>query len=165
MAFERHNQLSDAGQARRDAMLGELISVMEQHHRRRKLRRSVAACGAAALLVACGLYYAASANTNVPAMSQQIAQHTLAGDCEVESQIEPAIAAVHITRVETEPGIADRYRAEASNMVVCVNDVELLETLRRFDRPAGLVRMGGEVFLTASVVDQPSEDNGRPNSL
>jgi hypothetical protein len=162
MQLERHDQLSELGRARRDAMLGELVGVMQQHHRQRKLRRSVAAIGATVLLVACGLYYAASANSNMPAAPARIVQHE---PVEETAPLPSPAVVVRIARVETQPGIAERYRAEASNIVVAIDDTELLETLQRYDRPTGLVRMGGEVFLTASVVDQPSAHNGRPNSL
>jgi len=159
MELERRTQLSESGQRRRDAMLEDLIGVMHDHHERRRTRRNVITFSAVATLVLGTVYLVASASSVSPASPAQLAQ------LDSTHEVEAVPSMVRIARVETEPGIADRYRAEPTNTVLLIDDTELLETLQLVDRPAGLVRMGDEVFVTASVTDQPGYLLGRPNSL
>lgn len=160
MRPDQRIQLSQAGQQRRDAMLGELMHAMDAHHRRRhRIRRTMSVCGALLLIAGAAAYIISAAGANTPPTHA-----TLAVNTQKSLATEPA-AAVLIARIETDPTVLDRYRTKATRDATILSDTELLESLREINRPAGLVRMDGEAWLTASVVDDPAYDAIRPNSL
>lgn len=159
MALDLNNRLTPSGEARRQAMLGELIAAMESHHRTRAVRRNIAVLSAAALLVAGAAYFVASASSGDRDMGAPAPTQVAASNAERE---EPVV--MRVVHVQTDPGVLDRYRAAPPPLIVRVDDAALLETLEQFDRPTGLVRMGDDVFLTASVADEPANADRR-NSL
>ena len=143
MNDQRDIQLSPAGEARRDAMLGELIGTMRRVHRRRRTRR-------AALATACMIALSGSL-TALVLLSQSPPQQ---GERLVEGPRPSAVFAM----VSTDPGVLQRYGARPTSAVQLIDDDALLAELTAIDRPTGLVRSGGRVWLTENVVDSDAED-------
>ena len=56
--------------------------------------------------------------------------------------------------VHTDPGAAERYRATPQPLVVTIDDAQLVRTLIEIGRPAGLIRIGERVALSAAVTDE-----------
>jgi hypothetical protein len=55
--------------------------------------------------------------------------------------------------IETIPGVLERHRAKPTGKVTRIDDAALVATLASINRPAGLVRIGDRVWLTAPVTD------------
>lgn len=58
-----------------------------------------------------------------------------------------------VIHVSTDESILQRMRPEASPIVMRINDRELLQTLVQIGRPAGLIRIGDRLALSAPVTD------------
>lgn len=168
MIPERDNdlRLSELGAVRRDAMLAELLAEMNAMHRRRRQRRTAALIAAPVVAVSAAVIFwlANSAGTG-PQRSGRGSE--LVADApqrqpSIEPERQPGAAAsehektsmVGVEYVKTEIGIADRYRAVSAPNVERLDDAALLDTLARLNRPAGLIRSQGRVWLTADVTDQ-----------
>jgi hypothetical protein len=161
MRSDQRIQLSEAGQMRRDAMLGDLLLAMDTHHRRRHtIRRTVSVCGALLLIAGAAAYIITAAGANAP-----ITAHSIVATNTQESIAPSPAPGMLIARIDTDPTVLDRYRMANASSAIILSDTDLLESLREINRPAGLVRMEGEVWLTASVVDDPAYHAIRPNSL
>jgi hypothetical protein len=138
MTEQHHPERKD----RRETMLDELIVAMRHHHRRRSLVRTAAAWGLL-LAVAGGTWIV---------RAQQVAQppgfdRTHADQAQVEA---PA------TRVER---VAGGYR---TGLVKVIDDDELVLRLAEIERPAGLIRTEGRVWLTSAVADAEIETGDEP---
>lgn len=142
--------LSAQGVARRDRMLGDLVSRMREVHRARRVRRRVAMVAAPMLLIAAIATIARWPGSR-PTTSRD--------GTTVAHGSAPAPAAI-ISVVRSSDDSLVRYRAEPggeSDMIV-MTDAELLDALAGMNRPAGLVRTNGRVHLTRDVIDpDPSE--------
>jgi hypothetical protein len=121
------HELSAAAAARRDAMLpGLLLAVRRRRHRRRLLQAS-----AALLLVALGAWALVPAPR--PAPPAAVSAWTVVHD-------DPNVLA--------RCAVANRTRPEWF-----VDDAGLAALLAASGRPAGLVRCGGRVCVSAAAVD------------
>ena len=56
--------------------------------------------------------------------------------------------------IATDPGILERYAVKPGRRTQVITDETLLTELAMIDRPTGLVRAGGRVWLTNDVVNQ-----------
>jgi hypothetical protein len=141
-------------------MLGELLEVMETHRQRQRFRRTAGVLAAALVVTLGAVYFVASAGSTAPSSP---AQRAAAAPHPAVDATAPSV--VTIARVHTNPSVLERYRAAPRQAIDVVSDAELLLLLHEIERPAGLVRMGDDVFLTAFVADQPARDSHQPNSL
>jgi len=131
-----------ANKDRRERMLNELIVAMRRHHRRRRWARSSAAWGLV-LAVAAGAWIV---------RGQQAAQPP-----EPLPDVDPPrLAAQWAPRVVH---VSGDYR---TGLVKVIDDDELVLRLAEIDRPAGLVRSEGRVWLTAAVADAEIKTDGEP---
>ena len=167
MSHESHHDLSEQGQARRDAMLAELQSRVERTARMRRMRSGVMA--AAALL--------AIASLSVLMLPHR-QNHPIATD--PVSPTGQAESARHIEIVKSDPGVLDRLAVRTTSdvldrftapmypthlVVERIDDEQLVTGLAQLGRPTGIIRSQGRVWLTAKVTDQelgsqlPSERN------
>ena len=142
--MNEHDQspLSDAGRARREAMLGELITQMQRLHRRRRVERTAAASAClVALLIGLSLLAmpARGPATHLPRVA--------------ETPKPAADASIEIVR--TDPSVLQRFAARTTSRAILLDDEALLDELAAMGRPAGLIRSGDRVWLTADVIDQP----------
>ncbi len=130
--------LSPAGRRRRDTMLGDLLRTMGAVHRRRRRRRRARATGALiALAVALTAAVPAFRLPRVPGPP-------------------PRAAAPRVTVefVVSDPTILDRCAIPPSmaRRTTILDDEALVTALAAIDRPSGLVRTGGRVWLTNDVL-------------
>ena len=163
------DELSATGQSRREAMLGELVESMDTLHRRRRARRRAGtAFGLSAAMLAFVVF-------GVPSLldheSVQIVERQpdpleeLAG---LGTDAPPRGA--HVERVRTRHDIVADYASPSRQpvhvqrvsprravTVEIIGDQKLLQMLAQMDRPTGLVRADGKVWLTAPVTDAELE--------
>jgi hypothetical protein len=126
-------QLDPKTKDRREQMLDELIVAMRRHHRRRRRARVTAAWGL--LLAVAGATWIVRA--------QQTAGPPGFGP----SGIDLPRAHAPTPRVKR---VSGGYR---TGLVQVIDDDELVLRLAEIDRPAGLIRSEGRVWLTSTVVD------------
>jgi len=141
----QNESLSPQGQARRDAMLGELVGHMSHLRRRRRIRRASLST-AMAFLVCVGVFRLAQFSPTHPSITSRP---------EVELDARPSVSsqATRVVYVATDPDVIRRYRASSQPIVVWVNDAQLIEVLAQMGRPAGLIRFGDRLALSAPVTD------------
>lgn len=143
---------SPAGLARRETMLDELVIKLRRTHRARRARRRLAAAAACAIFLIAVVRLARPDATDptdgLPVAGTRLpAPALLPVDQGVGSQL-------RLTEfVHTDVGIVERCRARPGGRIVRMDDRTLLQTLAAIHRPAGLIRWGGRVQLTAPVTD------------
>ena len=153
----QHESLSPEGQARRDAMLGELLADMSQvHRRRRRVRAGAFSSIAAALILAAVLQVVSLKSPELPIASNVDnvgATPIIAApvDAGASAAAQPESG---IVWVSTDPTVLARMTSAPTPIVVYINDAELLETLVHIGRPAGLIRFGDRLALSAPVTDE-----------
>lgn len=132
------DQLRHQRTDRRETMLQELIVAMRRHHRRRRRVRVTAAwC----------LLLAIAGGTWIVRAQQPRFDNTHADLPQVKA---PA------PRVER---VSGDYR---TGLVKVIDDDELVLRLAEIDRPAGLIRTEGRVWLTSAVADAEIETGDEP---
>ncbi|MCA9290787.1 MAG: hypothetical protein KDA25_06640 [Phycisphaerales bacterium] len=132
-------ELSAAGAARRERMLEDILGDMVARHRRRRVRRR--AIGAAMVVIALAVVVAPLVRTPPAPMSTPS-----------PSLARQADASVRIRIVQSDPDVVARLAAPSSpGLVRRIDDDELVRTLVEVHRPAGLIRVGTEVRLSAAV--------------
>ncbi len=126
MNEHERSQLTPEGEARRDAMLDELVGTMQRVHHGRRVRRRVASA-LAVLTIFAGIAWVIGSQLSVgdPARPQF-----------VERPQQPVPDAPTTGR-----------------LIQMVDDDELVALLAQLDRPAGIVRSEGEIWLTNAVTD------------
>ena len=135
-------QLHPEKKDRRETMLDELIVAMRRHHRRRRQVRTAAAWGLL-LAVAGGTWIV---------RAQQVAQPPRFDNTHTDLPQVKAPA----PRVER---VSGDYR---TGLVKVIDDDELVLRLAEIDRPAGLIRTEGRVWLTSAVADTEVETGDEP---
>lgn len=145
---ESREMLSAAGEARREAMLEELLTDMAGVRRRRRAVRMAARGGAVTLMLAAAVMLWS------PGGSQRVV---------VDRQDVPAVGEMGGGGAAKEPGVSvvfhtdetvvQRMAAAPRPLIERVDDAGLMATLREIGRPAGLIRMGARVALSAPVTD------------
>jgi hypothetical protein len=134
-------QLHPERKDRRETMLDELIVAMRHHHRRRRQVRT-AALWCLLLAVAGGTWIVRARQVGRPPGFDNTHAHL-----PLES---PA------PRVER---VSGGYR---TGLVKVIDDDELVLRLAEIDRPAGLIRTEGRVWLTTAVADAEIETGDEP---
>jgi hypothetical protein len=120
--------------ARRETMLPGLIAAMKRHHRRRRIRRRIGAAGALVLVAAGGAWIVRGQAPAQPGRT-----------------VRPPAPLI--------PVVGQDYR---TGLVRVIDDDELVRRLVEIDRPAGLIRTEGRVWLTSAVADVEIETDGEP---
>jgi hypothetical protein len=153
--MNEHDQshLSASGRQRRARMLEELTTTMRCVHRDRRLRRRAAAgTFMIATLVALSML----------SMPERASVGERLDMVLTPPQPTPGSSEPSVRIVRTDPSILDRYVSRPSSSAIIVDDEGLLETLAAINRPAGLIRSEGRVWLTANVVDPRDDDDRQP---
>ncbi len=144
--------LSQAGQARREAMLDELVAVVSQTHRARRLRRHVLGSGVVVclvlLLMRLGLPGAGGLDDGRLLVNRTPDERRVVTPTEA-----PRRSGCVTVLVQTDPTVVDRYRARTTGLAVRMDDRMLLNALASINRPTGLIRFGDSLRLTAPVTD------------
>lgn len=151
--------LSDAGMQRRDEMLHELIADMRRFQQRRRVGRKLAIVSIAPILalVAVGLLWRGSSSP--PPLPHTQPANGLVNRPTAPSILSPPtdtsapIPSTIVLRVQTDPTIVDRWRAAPKSSAVIIDDQALLDMLAALDRPAGLIRSQGHVWMSRPVTD------------
>ena len=159
--------LSDAGRARRDAMLTDLTHAMRRRHARLTAARRTVASTTLILLLGVAILLA----TRTPAPpAPVIVHHPPAPTPDLLPPTAPVTTLTSIATFGTDASALARYATPARPTDTCVittssprhvrilDDATLLTTLDAAGRPTGLVRMDNRVVLTAAVIDH--EDLG-----
>ncbi len=136
MNEHERSQLTPDGEARREAMLDELVGAMQRVHHGRRVRRRVASALAVVAIVA-GIAWVIGSQSPVSDRSPpQIVER------QPQQQVPNA--------PRTKPLI---QLAQRTGVVRMVDDDELVALLAQLDRPAGIVRSEGEIWVTNAVTD------------
>jgi hypothetical protein len=173
MTNDHENQpLSEAGAARRDAMLGELTGFMDRRHRAKQIRRrTVTTAGVAGLLLVTVTLIVRT--PGAPVAPEQIdppgdiAQGHV-DDTPVPPPIDPMpvtddapapVAPVPqgptIAYVKSDPAQIESMiiRTAEASRVQRLTDEEFLQAMAEIGRPTGLIRMEGRVWTSEDVTD------------
>ena len=127
MNDHERSRLTATGEARREQMLDELLGAMQQIHHGRRVRRR-AASALAVLTIFAGIVWV-------------IGSQSLFGD-----RAQPPFF------VEgPQPQLPDT--PPTKRLIQMVDDDELVALLAQLDRPAGIVRSNGDIWLTNAVTD------------
>ncbi len=137
MTDHERSQLTPTGEARREQMLDELLGTMQQIHRRRRVRRRLVGVAAMLLLFAGVVWGVASQLSFVDRAKPLIVEDQPLEELPDLSAPEPLIRPFART-----------------GLVRVVSDDELVTLLAQIDRPAGIVRSEGEIWLTNAVTDK-----------
>lgn len=164
---QEHEQLSEQGLARREALLSTLQERVVVEGRRRRRRRAagriaVGGVGLAAIAIVVGILM------NQPSGSRSAGPRIASGPVEspgvpsseggrdfADADADVAADGPLIARVETDASVVDRFRVDRRARVseFAISDEALLDSLAAMGRPAGMVKSEGRVWLTASVTD------------
>ncbi len=136
MTDHERTQLTPVGEARREAMLGELVGAMQRVHHGRRIRRRVASALAVVAIFA--------------GMAWVIGSQLTVGDRVVPQIVVDRPQQQAPDAPTTEPLIR---LARRTGVIRTVDDDELVTLLAQLDRPAGIVRSEGEIWLTNAVTD------------
>jgi hypothetical protein len=138
----------------RTAMRGRLIAEMQRLHARRRARRSAVVACAVMALCALPLLMRPTSSSNTGRMTTPITDATKPTPAEDPSRIT-------FTRIPTDPTAVARLSVDAPpSRVRFIDDPGLAALLAELGRPAGVVRMGEDVWLTADVTTSPTRPNG-----
>ncbi len=122
--------------ALKDRMLTELTAAMRRHHGRRRTGRRLAATSAM-LAVAAGAIW-------VTALRPATREHIGHGD-------RPGHAGLTVQVLRHAP---------RTGLIRTIDDDELLLRLAEIDRPTGMIRTEGRVWLTQAVIGPAGDDDG-----
>ncbi len=137
MNDHERSELTPTGEARREQMLDELLGTMQQIHHRRRVRLRLVGV-AAMLLVFAGVAWV---------VASQLSFVDRAKPLIVENQPSEEVPNLPAPEPRTRP-------FARTGLVRVVNDDELVTLLAQLDRPAGIVRSEGEIWLTNAVTDE-----------
>lgn len=154
--FEQQ-RLTPEGERRREAILHEVSGRLPAIARRRRAKRR-AAVGALAVLLLAG----AAVVWMIPTMPKSVPTPTPTSAPQVvliepAIEYEPLIDYAVVESSTVDPSVYVRTDTESINAMVITDD-ELLRELAAIGRPAGLIRMNGQVRLTRDVVDPQAVD-------
>jgi len=155
-----YESLSEAGQLRRDQMLPQMQSTMQNwHHRRRRNRRvTLAAVPLLAITAGATWWQLGRIPPVIPTSDQPTSPPSIAINIDPSESIVTPHQVLVVDRISTNPNILDRFKIEDHTSIEVIDDASLLALLEEMNRPTGLITTGGEVRLTHNVVDQPSTD-------
>jgi hypothetical protein len=119
---------------RRETMLGELLETMRRHHRRRRVRRGLGAAAVTALVAAGGAWIVRAPQ---PAETVRLAEAAA-------------------------PRVVVVSGSHRTGVVRVIDDDGLVERLAEIDRPAGVIRSEGRIWLTSAVADADLETETAP---
>lgn len=180
MSEPTNEPLTPAGTVRREAMLADLVRGMHRTHRARRARRRtlMALCFVlGAGLVVRFAFRSADPFDRGRAIVEQQAPVTKdlntvpRSDFSVDGAPDPLHSATEsrvvvivvpgptsefriASLVHTDPSTVDRLAARPESLIERIDDDTLLTLLARIRRPAGLIRIGDQVALTAPVTDE-----------
>ncbi len=117
-------------------MLTELTAAMRRHHARRRVRRRLATTSAM-LAVAAGVLW-------VTASRPAAREHVERGD--PPGHRSPTVQVIR--------------HAHRTGLIRTIDDDELLARLDEIDRPTGMIRTEGRVWLTEAVIGPAGDDDG-----
>ncbi|MBI4602514.1 MAG: hypothetical protein HY721_11195 [Planctomycetes bacterium] len=137
-----HEGLSDAGRARKEAMLRQLKAAVVARRRRRRAARWAAAMAIPAALLGTVVLVRGRPDRESPSTPPLVREDPAPAPARLDN--------LRFEVVRDDPMILERWRAEprAADPAVFVSDDELLDLLAAARRPTGLVRVGEGAFLS-----------------
>ncbi len=137
MNKHERSQLTPDGEARRDAMLDELVGAMQRVHQGRRVRRRI---GSTFVVLGVSAVVAWTVGSQLTGLTSEPRELTW------EDQSEPV-------RDNTSADRSTWRDVHRTGLVRTVGDDELVTLLAQLDRPTGIVRSEGEIWLTNAVTD------------
>ncbi|MCH8822631.1 MAG: hypothetical protein IH984_03895 [Planctomycetes bacterium] len=126
MIDQNNKQLSPQGEERKEEMLSQLVGQMNHIHNARKVRRRV--IHTLTLVIICAItVWVVSLKLLNPQPNRIVIEHPL--------------------KIEAPP-------TAKMTLVKNINDDELIALLAQINRPAGIVRSQGRIWLTNAVTDE-----------
>lgn len=127
MIDQNNKQLSPGGEARKNKMLSQLVGQMNHIHNTRRVRRRV--IQTFTLVVVCVItVWVVSLKYSKPQPNDFVIVHS--------------------------PNIEQPPRPQITTLIKTINDDELIALLAEIDRPTGLIRSEGRIWLTNPVTDE-----------
>lgn len=152
MTDHKTEQFSPVGAARKEAMLSELVQVMQDTRRRRRTRRRIGAVGATSVGLVLLLWIVVQTPPGATT-PRRIVENLAPHMTDLSETPKPSAACV-IKIVRNDPDVVGRYRAkQRKSRVERIGDRTLVETLASINRPAGLIQFGDSIRLSAPVTD------------
>jgi hypothetical protein len=140
-------ELSAAGRARRDAILGLALGAQR---RRVRVRRAVRAATAAALVLAAS---AAAYVTLGGSLRAPSGPGVTIADAPEQAPQRPGALAWSV--VQTDHSILDRVSVVTPVSVRTIDDAELSDLLEAAGTEAGVIRVGGRAMLESDLFQDP----------
>ncbi len=125
--------------ARREAMRGDLVAAMGRLHTRRRWRRRIGT-SVGVLMLATGAWF-------------------LAGQRPADTS--PGLPGPPRTAQRSHTPVVRVVGTHLTGFIRSIDDDELVERLAEINRPTGLVRTTGSVWLTEAVVDEGRAASGK----
>lgn len=126
MIDQNKKQLSPQGETRKNEMLSQLVGQMNHIHNTRRVRHRV--IQTLTLVVVCAItVWAISLKYSKPQPNDFVIEHP--------------------------PNIEQPSRPQIMTLIKTINDDELIALLAEINRPAGMVRSEGRIWLTNPVTD------------
>lgn len=127
MIDQNNKKLSPDGEARKEEMLSQLVGQMKHIHNARWVRRRV--IQTLTLVVVCAItVWAISLKYSKPQPNDFV--------------------------IVPPPNIKQPSRPQITTLIKTINDDELIALLAKINRPAGVVRSEGRIWLTNPVTDE-----------
>lgn len=137
MNEHERSQLTPDGEARREAMLDELVGAMQRIQHGRRVRRRV---GSTFIVLGVSIVVAWTVGSQLTGLTSEPRELVR------EDQPEPVR--------DSTPADRPSWRGvHRTGLIRTVGDDELVALLAQLDRPAGIVRSEGEIWLTNAVTD------------
>lgn len=149
--------LSDAGRARREAILHVLISAQRRRVRVRRAARSGAALVVVTLAAAAAYRGASLGPVSSPGT-------IAAGSARLDST-SPEVVSRVASIVHTDDAILARVSVQRTTLPVSIDDDQLLALLREAGRDDGIVRVHGRAMITSELAVESGGWEAPPGRL
>lgn len=128
MIDQNDKQLSRDGLARKKAMLSQLVGQMNHIHKARQVRRRVIHTLTLVIVCAGVVWAVSSKSSNSPQPEKIVNEHS--------------------------PNIKPALQPQKTTLIKTINDDELIALLAKINRPAGVIRSEGRIWLSNPVTDE-----------
>lgn len=144
--------LSPEGRSRRDAMLADMLRLVDVTRARRRRRRQAASAATMLLVALALLRLGRFAEPDEPRSAVRSPSPAPSTAFTVERVADSGLRFTE--RIRDDATIVERIQTDAPRRIIWLDDEGLLAELASMSRSAGLVRRDGRARLTALVTDE-----------